>query len=146
MISLNNCFLNLSTFSQDLMRNLGIIDDLLEILSVIQSYPMSTVQSSLNMKKKRITFLLHLILAEVCHENSINTEYLNQYINTLFLPYRTMDTQDAVPGLDRKITLTGGENIEEQIEKQKNRRIKFKQMDENLHAPKSSILLINHLM
>lgn len=35
MINLNHNFLNLNKFTQDMMRNLGIIDDLLEILSVI---------------------------------------------------------------------------------------------------------------
>jgi hypothetical protein len=132
MINLNNCFLNLNKFSQDLVRNIGIIDDLLEILSVVQSYPMTSVQTSLNIKKKRITFLLHLILAEVCHENKVNTEYLNQYINTLILPYRTHETAERVPGLDRKVTLGGEDSI---TDDSKLRFKEFNDFDEIIHAP-----------
>ena len=86
---LNSSFSNISKFVQDLCRNANCLDDLIEILTFIS---ISDQKSHRALKiKRKIAYMIHLILAQCCSQNQLNKRYLNKYLNSLFLSNLKLD-------------------------------------------------------
>lgn len=86
---LSRTFENLSKFNQDLCRNTQCLQYMIDIMADCMHLD---TKINLTAEKINIVYMINLIIAESCHCNKKNKEYLSQFLEPLFLRYVKNDS------------------------------------------------------
>lgn len=100
--SLRLVYDNLYPFYQDLMRNTGCIENLIEILTATISS--KETLEELSPKARQIPPKIYLLLAKSTSKNQTNQKYLSNYIESTFIPqFKEWSLRDRICVLINKV-------------------------------------------